>query len=82
MKDVILEEYKNGNIVFNTPFGPSKVNLKEFIEQPADGILYDLNRGEETVLVFIDDPKWINDYAVAKTIRALKERIEELTNNK
>ena len=55
--------------------------LSEFIEQPVEGILYDLNRGEEVTLTIInDDPKWVNDYAVAKVIRALKDRINELEN--
>jgi hypothetical protein len=26
----------------------------------------------------LPDPKWINDYAVAQVIRALKNRIDEL----
>jgi hypothetical protein len=46
--------------------------------QPTDGLLYDLNRDEATVLILIDDPKWINDYAVCKVIRTLKKRIDEL----
>ena len=54
------------------------MNIKEFIKQPADGILYDLNRDEATILTFIEDPKWVNDYAVCKVIRALKNRIKEL----
>jgi hypothetical protein len=40
--------------------------------------IYDLNRDEATVLILIDDPKWINDYAVCKVIRTLKKRIDEL----
>jgi hypothetical protein len=51
-------------------------DLDEFIKQPADGILYDLNRLEETALTFIDDPKWVNDFAVALVIRKLKEMLE------
>jgi hypothetical protein len=37
-----------------------------------------LNRNEVVVLTFLPDPKWINDYAVAQVIRALKNRIDEL----
>lgn len=40
--------------------------------------MYDLNRSEEVVLTFLPDPKWINDFAVAKVIAALKNRITEL----
>lgn len=81
-KDLILEEEKKGNIVINTAEGLMKVNLNELIKQPVDGLLYDLNRDECTVLTFIDNPKWVNDYACAKVIRALKARIEELENSK
>ena len=81
-KDLILEEEKKGNVVINTAEGLMKVNLNELIKQPVDGLLYDLNRDECTILTFIDNPKWVNDYACAKVIRALKAKIEELENSK
>ena len=77
-KDKVLSEYEKGNVVMSAMSGLGAANLKEFIEQPVDGMLYDLNRAEMVVLAFIDDPKWVNDYAVCKVIRALKERIDEL----
>jgi hypothetical protein len=54
--------------------------IKEFIEQPAEGILYDLNRDKVTTLSMRNKfpERWVNDYAVAVTIVALKARIEEL----
>ncbi len=76
IKNKILEEEKRGNIVF---WGIDELlvsNLDEFIKQPARGILYDLNRSPEVVLTFIDDPKWINDYAVYQVIKKLKEKLE------
>lgn len=81
LKETILNEYEKGNIVISTCDGFKVANLAEFIKQPTVGILYDLNRNESTVLSFIDDPKWVNDYAVCKVITALKKRIEELENN-
>ena len=78
LKDKILEEYKNGNIVIATHEGIKGTKLSEFIKQPIDGMLYDLNRNETVVLTFIDEPKWINDYAVCQVIRALKAKIDEL----
>lgn len=78
IKDIILEEYKKGNIVTNSIEGLQAMPLEEFIKQPADGILYDLNRNETVILTFLPDPKWINDYAVAQVIRALKHKIDEL----
>ena len=59
---------------------PCVCPLKEFLKQPAEGILYDLNRSEVVVLQFIKDQKWVNDYAVAKVIRELKRQLEEKQN--
>lgn len=80
MKEEIVELSKNGNIVIATVEGLQVHDINGFISQPADGILYDLNRDEATTLsgATPDNPKWVNDYAVANTIRALKARIEEL----
>ena len=78
IKNKILQEYEKGNIVVAGFEGLKGMLLDEFIKQPADGILYDLNRGEEVILTFLPDPKWVNDYAVAKVIRALKRKIDEL----
>lgn len=77
-KQFLLEEYKKGNIVINTVEGIMTAPLKEFIKQPIEGLLYDLNRDEATILTFIDDPKWINDYALTQVIRELKNQLEEL----
>ena len=78
IKDMILEEHKKGNIVVVGVEGLQGMPLIDFIKQPADGILYDLNRNEAVVLTFLPDPKWINDFAVAKVIRALKNNIADL----
>ena len=72
LKDTILAERKKGNIVFQALPGQFAVApLDEFIQQPADGMLYDLNRSEEISLTFLKDPKWVNDFAVALVIRKL-----------
>jgi hypothetical protein len=78
IKNLILEEYKKGNIVVSGLMGLSFMKIEDFIKQPTDGLLYDLNRNEATILTFLPDPKWINDYASSQVIRALKNRISEL----
>ena len=78
IKNKILEEYKKGNIVVAGIEGLQCMPLADFIKQPVEGMLYDLNRNEAVVLTFLLDPKWVNDYAVAQVIRALKNRIDEL----
>ena len=77
IKNKILEEYKKGNIVVAGIEGLQCMPIAEFIKQPVEGMLYDLNRNEAVVLSFLPDPKWVNDYAVAQVIRALKSRIDE-----
>jgi len=78
IKKMILEEEAKGNIVVADGTGLYATSLKDIIKEPIEGILYNLNRGKATVLTFLPDPKWINDYAVCKVITALKERITEL----
>jgi len=80
IKEIVLEEYRKGNIVIHDYEGLKSMKLKEFIDNSIDEILYDLNRDEATILTFIDDPKWINDYAATKVICALKDKINELEN--
>ncbi len=78
LKDLISEEYEKGNIVVASLGELQIYSLTEFVKQPIEGILYDLNRSEAVVLTFSSDPKWINDYAACKVIRELKSRVEEL----
>jgi len=76
LRDLILQEAAKGNIVFMTFDGVKVMNLDEFIKQPAEGILYDLNRDKATVLTFLDDPKWINDFAVALVIEKMRPMLD------
>lgn len=76
IKDLILKKAEEGKIVFMTLEGPMEADLDEFIKQPTEGILYDLNRDCATVLTFIEDPKWVNDFAVGLVIAKLKEKID------
>ncbi len=77
-KEFILKKRKEGKVCVMTIEGLGIIDVDEFIKQPADGILYDLNRGLETTLTVMPEKRWINDIAVAVTIVALKKRIAEL----
>ena len=80
LRDRILKERDAGRIVFwGLPDELMAANLNDFLKQPVDGILYDLNRGEEVVLTFLDDPKWVNDFAVATVIRRLVAELSAKT---
>ena len=70
LRDHILAERAKGNVVFwGLPDELMSAKLEEFVKQPAEGMLFDLNRLEEIALSFIADRKWVNDFAVAMVIR-------------
>lgn len=79
VKEIILNAQKEGNVVFHYGGGElHEVPLEDFVQQPADGMLYDLNRLESVSMAFMDDdPKFINDYACAQVIRCLKEKLDK-----
>lgn len=78
--DLIQQKEKEGKVVFMTIEGPTEADLEKFIQQPTEGILYDLNRDRATVLTFMKkgNPKWINDYAVGLVIAKLKSKLDEV----
>ena len=78
LKQLILDKRKEGQVVVMGLEGPMSMPLEDIIRQPVDGLLYDLNRLEELALTFIDDQKWVNDFAVALVIRKLKSNLDEL----
>jgi hypothetical protein len=77
LQELIRQKESEGTIVFMTFEGLAEANLEEFIKQPTEGLLYDLNRDKATVMTFIDQEKWINDYAVALVISKLKEHYDK-----
>ena len=77
-----LEDIVNkGGIFFMACDGIHTMNMDEFLSQPADGILYDLNRDEATTKTLARNnelnPRWINDLAVAYVIKALKSKLDK-----
>ena len=77
MKDRILAERGKGNICILGVEGLMTMPLEDFVKQPVEGILYDLNRSEEVCLTFINERKWVNDFAVAQVIRKLVQQRDE-----
>ena len=73
-RDYILEKEKEGKVIIATFEGFAEADLDEIIKQPTEGLLYDLNRDRATILTFIEDKKWVNDFACMKVIEKLKER--------
>ena len=78
IKELVLKEAKNGFLVIAGFEGLQKAKLSEIVKQPVEGLLYDLNRDPATILTFINDPKWINDYACMQVIQFLHEKVNQL----
>jgi hypothetical protein len=78
LKELILKKEKEGKVVFATFDGYMEADINEFIKQPTEGLLYDLNRDKVTVLTLLDNPKWVNDYAVGLVISKLKEYYDKI----
>ena len=75
--DLLLRKEKEGKVItVDCEGGLQETDLNEFITQPTEGILYDLNRDKVTCLTWLNMDKarlWINNYAVAVVIEKLKE---------
>lgn len=78
IKELVLEEAKKGFLIIAGIEGLQKAELSKIVEQPVEGLLYDLNRDPITILTFINDPKWVNDYACMQVIKFLHEKVNQL----
>ncbi len=79
--EIVLEERDKGNVVFLCVDEVMVAPVKEIIKQPADGLLWDLNRDEATALTFMDREgmiHWVNNFAVALVLRELKSQVGQL----
>ena len=76
--DWVLAEWDKGNLVYADVDGLKSIKFEEFIKQPLDGMLYDINRNIATILTFIDDPKWVNDFALVKLLEYYYNRCDEM----
>lgn len=70
----VHDEFDKGRIVLHTLVGLVTVPLDELIDQPATGLLYDLNKLEEAIPM---NRYWVNNFATTKIIRELKRRLDE-----
>lgn len=79
--EMVENVVKQGGIFFMTCDGIRSMDMDDFLSQPADDILYDLNRDEATTVVLANDGmlgmRWVNDLAVAYVIKALKAKLEK-----
>ena len=77
IRNKVLAEWDKGNLVYANIEGLKSIKFEEFIKQPLDGMLYDINRNAATILTFLDDPKWVNDFALTKLLEYYYNKCKE-----
>ena len=80
--DKILELQKEGKIAFMTIDGLVSADINSIIQQPAEGLLYDLNRDTASLMSLAKEGKnnrWINDMALAHVVTKLVEKCNALS---
>lgn len=78
---LILERKAERKIVYFDSVGRLvSCPVEEICDQPIEELLYDLNRGEETILAMTkaDNIQWINNFAATQVIKYLHKKVEEL----
>ena len=73
-KDIIevqRKAFEEGCVLFNTCEGVVKMKLENIVNQPTDGLLYDLNRDEATVTTIFDEQKLMNELATINVLKFL-----------
>jgi hypothetical protein len=77
LKNMVLDAWKDGYVVFASIEGLYKQKLEHFTKQPLEGMLYDINRDTATISTFLDDPKWVNDFALTKLLEYYYNKCKE-----
>jgi hypothetical protein len=80
IRDKVLAEWDKGNLVYADIDGLRSIKFEEFIKQPLEGMLYDVNRCLPVILTYIDDPKWVNDFALTKLLEYYYNKCKEYEN--
>lgn len=84
LQDLILSKKKEGKIVFHSIEGLVEAKMENIIQQPASGLLWDLNRDMATLLsrASEDNPCWVNDLALANITEYLINKVNEITDER
>ena len=61
--------FNEGCVLYNTCDGVAKAKLEDIVNQPTDGLLYDLNRDEATICTIFPPEKILNELATINVLR-------------
>lgn len=80
LKQLVKDNNTEDKIVVVDLEGIKTYPLKDFVGQPAEGILYDLDINEciSYTTASTETLRWINQIATARVIKELKRQIDEL----
>lgn len=65
------EAFSNGKVLYNTCEGTTQASIVDLVNQPTEGLLYDLNRDIATVATIFDEQMLLNEVAIVNTLRYL-----------
>lgn len=84
LQNLILSKKREGKIVYHSLEGLTEAKMEDIIQQPAEGLLWDLNRDMATLLIraFEDNPYWVNDLALANITEYLINKVNEITEER
>lgn len=79
---VVKENEDKGFVTIMSIDGLMSIPIDEFIKQPTEGLLYDLNRDKLTTITLGSEGnvRWVNDYAVALVIEYLMKQLRDKNN--
>jgi hypothetical protein len=77
IRDKVLSEWDKGNLVYADIEGLKSIKFEDFINQPLEGMLYDINRCLPVIMTYINEPKWVNDFALTKLLEYYYNKCKE-----
>lgn len=72
--DMQRKAFKEGKVLYNTCDGLMKANIEDLVNQPVEGLLYDLNRDETTIGIIFDEKKQMNELATISVLKFLHKQ--------
>lgn len=79
--ELVEQARKDNKVAFMTVEGLMSTTIDEILNQPVEGILYDLNRDYATIMTLAKNSKnvrWVNDLALSDLFKEVFNRYKKL----